>query len=283
MIAQHSRLFRWHVLRYLARHPLLAILNILTVALGVALYLAIQVANQSANHAFEATVDVVAGKAQLEVHAPAGNLPDRLFRRIAQEPGVTAATPIVRGFVTLPKYPGEYLDLLGINVFTNEPFRTFQLTDFRDQNFDLQKWLRDQRTIAVSEEFARQHRLHAGDVISVQINGTTKHLTIGFIMRTKGELSESNPHFAAMDIGWAQELLGRSGTLNSISLRLAKNTNPQQVATNLRKIVPAERLRCSPGAARRRSRENARRLSAQPRGDEPRLAPRRDVSHLQHD
>ncbi|MGH7937835.1 MAG: ABC transporter permease, partial [Bryobacteraceae bacterium] len=114
MIAQHSRLFRWHVLRYLARHPLLATLNVATVALGVALYLAIQVANQSANRAFEATVDVVAGRAQLEVHAPAGNLPDRLLPQIAEGPGVAAATPVVRGFVTLPKYPGEYLDLLGI-------------------------------------------------------------------------------------------------------------------------------------------------------------------------
>ena len=81
LIAQRFRLFRWHVLRYLAQHPLLATLNVATVALGVALYLAIQVANQSANRAFEASVDVVAGKAQLEVHAPAGNLPDRLLAR----------------------------------------------------------------------------------------------------------------------------------------------------------------------------------------------------------
>jgi putative ABC transport system permease protein len=240
LIAQHSRLFRWHVLRSLARHPLLAALNVATVALGVALYLAIQVANQSANHAFEATVDIVAGKAQLEVHAPGGNLPDRLLPEIVRAPGVAAATPIVRGFLTLPKYPGEYLDLLGIDIFTNEPFRTFQLTDFRDQRFNLQKWLREARTIAVSEEFARRRHLHAGDEISVQINGTTKRLTIGFIMRAKGELTNSDPHFAAMDIGWAQELLGRSGTLNSVSLRLTKGVGAQKVAAELRKIVPPD-------------------------------------------
>ena len=117
-----------------ARHPLLAILNVTTVALGVALYVAIQIANHSANRAFEASVDVVAGKAQLEVRAPAGNLRDDLFPIVAHHAGIAAATPIVRGFVTLPDFPGEYLDLLGIDILTNEPFRTFDLTDFKRSN-----------------------------------------------------------------------------------------------------------------------------------------------------
>lgn len=240
MIAQYSRLFRWQLLRYLAQHPLLAALNVATVALGVALYLAIQVANQSANQAFAASVELVAGKAQLEVRAPAENLPDDLFPKIARQPGIAAATPIVRGFVTLPQFPGEYLDLLGVDLFTNEPFRTFQLTDFRTEQFDLQEWLRGPRTIALSEGFARQHRLHAGDQITIQHNGKTVRLTIAFLMRQHpGDLAPDS-HFAAMDIGWAQELLGRSGTLNSISLRLTNSANTQKVADELRKVVPAD-------------------------------------------
>src|SRR5438477_12160754 len=70
--AQYLRIFRWHVLRYLRRHPLLGLLNVLSVALGVAVYLAMQIANQSANRAFAASVDLVAGKAELEITAPAG-------------------------------------------------------------------------------------------------------------------------------------------------------------------------------------------------------------------
>ncbi|HEY5035998.1 MAG TPA: FtsX-like permease family protein, partial [Chthoniobacterales bacterium] len=246
MIAQYSRLFRWQLLRYLAQHPLLATLNIATVALGVALYLAIQVANQSANHAFAASVDLVAGKAQLEVHAPAGNLPDNLFPKIARQPGIAAATPIVRGFVTLPRFPGEYLDLLGIDLFTNGPFRTFQLTDFRTEEFDLQRWLRGPRTIALSEDFALQHRLHAGDQITIQHDGKTIRLTIGFLLRKSRDDLAPDPHFAAMDIGWAQELLSRSGTLDSISLRLTKSADAQKVAAALRKIVPADAIVAAP-------------------------------------
>ena len=240
MIAQYSRLFRWHVLRYLAQHPLLAILNVATVALGVALYLAIQIANHSANRAFEASVDVVAGKAQLEVNASNGDLPDELLPKIVEQPGVAAASPIIRGFLSLPAFPGEYLDLLGIDILTNEPFRTFDLTDFQTGQFSLQQWLRGPRTIAVSEELAQRHHLRAGDEIEAQINGETKRLKIGFLLRTRGTSANANPHFAAMDIGWAQELLGRRATLDSVSLRLTNGSDPVKVAAELRKKLPSD-------------------------------------------
>ncbi|HEY1583595.1 MAG TPA: FtsX-like permease family protein, partial [Chthoniobacterales bacterium] len=246
MIAQYSRLFRWHVLRYLARHPLLAALNVLTVALGVALYLAIQIANHSANRAFEASVDLVAGKAQLEVRAPDGDLPDALLPTVARQEGVTAATPLVRGFVSLPQFPGEYLDLLGIDIFTNAPFRTFELTDFHAGKFDLQQWLRGPAVIAISEELAQEHHLRAGDEIAAQINGRTVRLSIGFLLRSQGREANANPHFAAMDIGWAQELLGRAGVLDSISLRLTNANDAAEIAAALRRKLPADVTVASP-------------------------------------
>ncbi len=229
------------MLRYLVQHPLLATLNVATVALGVALYLAIQIANHSANRAFAASIDVVAGKAQLEVRAPAGTLPDEIFPIVAQQTGVSAGTPIVRGIVTLPAFPGEYLDLLGIDILTNDAFRTFDLTDFQaEQQFDVQQWLRGPRTIAISEELAEAHQLKAGDEVDGQVNGQTIRLTIGFLLRTRGTSANANPHFAAIDIGWAQELLGRQGTLDSISLRLAEGSEAEKVAADLRQKLPPD-------------------------------------------
>ena len=101
------------------RHWLLAVLNILAVALGVAVFVAIQIANRGAARGFRAGIDIVAGKAQLEVRGP---LDDALFPAIAHTPGVQAATPILEELATLPDYPGEYLRVLGIDVFTNSSF-----------------------------------------------------------------------------------------------------------------------------------------------------------------
>ena len=243
MTSQYLRIFRWHVLRHLRRHRLLAALNILSVALGVAVYLATQIANHSANRAFAATVDVVAGKAELQITVPAGNLLETAFPMAAAATGISAATPLVRGFVTLPDFPGEYLEILGIDIFTNAAFRTFDPIDFDDGNFDIQRWLGGPGPIAITEEFAAKHNLRAGDKIRARVNAVDHELEVGFVLRSE-EIFDS--HFAAMDIGWAQELLGRRGELSAIQLRLTNPHDRERVVSELRPLFPKDAAVAAP-------------------------------------
>jgi putative ABC transport system permease protein len=235
--AQYLRIFRWHVLRYLRRHPLLGLLNILSVALGVSVYLATQIANQSANRAFAASVDLVAGKAELEITAPGGQLPDTVLPKVAAVPGIAAATPIVEGLVSLPEFRGDYLQVLGIDVFTNQPFQTFDPSNFNPGGFDVQRWLGHPNSIAVSEEFVRQHGLKEGDKLRVRAGGADRELEIGFLLRKDDTV---DPHFAAMDIGWAQELFGRRGELNLIQLKLSEPAKREATIAQLRAILPKD-------------------------------------------
>lgn len=232
------RFFHWQVLRYVAQHRALTLLNILSIACGVAVFLAIQLANRSASRAFAATIDLVAGKAQLEITAPANDLHDEVFPVVEKTSGISAATPLVRGLVTLPDFPGEYLDVVGIDVFTNTPFRTFQLTNFSARDFDLEAWLRDPNVIAVTEGFVHGHGLKRGDSIRAQLNGREHPLRVGFIMETN-EARELDEHFAAMDIGWAQEFFGMRGRLSSIQLQLDPASNRPDVIAQLRRALPA--------------------------------------------
>jgi putative ABC transport system permease protein len=236
---QYFRIFRWHVLRHLRRHPLLALLNVLSVALGVAVYLATQIANHSANRAFAATVDLVAGQAELEITAPAGHLPETVFPAVAAASGVSAATPVVRGLVTLPDFPGEYLQIIGIDVFTNEPFRTFDPTGFDAGGFDIQGWLGQPNSIALSEEFLTRHHLKAGDTIRARVNVADHDLRVGFVLRGKNA-PILDSHFAAMDIGWAQGLFSRCGELSAIQLRLIDPGEREKTLTQLRQVLPKD-------------------------------------------
>ncbi len=243
MTAPYLRIFRWHVLRHLRRHPLLAALNILSVALGVAVYLATQIANHSANRAFAATVDMVAGKAELQITAPAGNLSETILPVAATAAGISAATPLIHGFITLPDFPGEYLEVLGIDVFTNAPFRTFDPVDFGAGEFDLQRWLAGPGAIAVTEEFATRHKLKRGDKVRVRVNLADHDLEVGFILRSENTFDW---HFAAMDIGWAQELFGRRGALSAIQLRLTHPRDHGKVISGLRAILPKDAAVAAP-------------------------------------
>jgi len=176
------RFFHWQVLRYVAQHRALALLNVLSIACGVAVFLAIQIANRSASRAFAASIDLVAGKAQLEVSAPANDLRDDVFPAVQKTAGVSAATPLVRGFLSVPEFAGEYLDVLGIDVFTNTPFRTFELTNFAARDFDLETWLRGPSAIAVTKAFASRHALKLGDSLPVQVNGSERVLRVAFVI-----------------------------------------------------------------------------------------------------
>jgi putative ABC transport system permease protein len=230
-------LFRWHVLRHARRHWVLAALNIFAVGLGVAVYVAISIANGSAARSFEAGVDVVAGKAQLEVR---GALNDAIFPAIQHASGIRAATPVIEQLATLPAYPGEYLRVLGIDIFTNDPFRTFEIgSDGRA--FDLDRWLASPDGIAVSDEFAAAHHLKPGDKLSLMIDSRPRDFTILFLIPMRNAVAgASGVPIAAMDIGWAQEAFGMRGRLSSIQLLLDDPAQAEPVARQLSALVPPD-------------------------------------------
>lgn len=253
MTRQFPRLFFWHVVRHARRHKVLAALNVLSVALGVAVYLAIQVANGSANASFAASIDLVAGKANLEAREPGSGLDETLLPRLAAAPGVKAATPLIEGYVTLPDLgPGEYLQVLGVDVFTNAPFATFSLRGndaaTAAANFDIEAWLGGPDALAITDEFARQHGLKIGDRLRAQVNGRDATLTVRFILRLNDTAAgRGNSRVAAIDIGWAQELFGKQGRLSAVQLLLERPADAETIATELSKLVPADVSVAAPG------------------------------------
>ena len=251
MTRQFPRLFLWHVARHARRHKLLAGLNVFSVALGVAVYLAIQIANHSANQSFAASIDLVAGKANLEVRSPGGGFDERCLPKLRTAPEVKAATPLVEGYVTLPDYPGEYLQLLGIDIFTNLPFASFSVggeapADAGDLNFD--HWLGDSRAVAITDEFGREHHLKVGDPLRVQVNGRQENLSVRALIRLdQTAAGRGNSRVAAMDIGWAQELLGKQGQLSSVQILLRQPREAERAAAALRQWVPPDATISAPG------------------------------------
>ncbi|MBV9491225.1 MAG: ABC transporter permease, partial [Verrucomicrobia bacterium] len=228
------RLFYQHVVRYALRHKVLAAVNVLSVALGAAVFLAVQIVNQSATRAFEAGVDVVAGRAQLEAR---GRIPVQLWLALKKVPGCTAATPLAEGLVTLPDYEGEYLHLLGVDPFTNKPFQAFKVS-----NFDADSWFGDPSAVAITRKFAERHHLGPGDAIRVQVGEREVTLRVKFTI----EADDADSHFAVMDIGWAQEVLGQSDFLSAVLFRLDDPRHPEAAIAALRRLLPKDVVVRSP-------------------------------------
>ena len=233
------RLFYQHVIRYALQHKLLAAVNILSVALGAAVFLAVQIVNHSATRAFEAGIDVVAGRAHLEAR---GAIPVQLWPRLRNVPGCTAATPLVEGMLALPDYDREYLHLLGVDPLTNGPFQAFKLQRAPDKGFDADAWFGDPAAVAISRQFADRHHLRLGDPLRVQAGEREVTLRVSFYLET----GDADSRFAVMDIGWAQELLARPGHLTAVLFRLQTPQHPESVVATLRRLLPKDVVIRSP-------------------------------------
>ena len=229
--------------RHMRRHTLLAAMNVLSIALGVCVFLAIMIANRSADRSFRAGVELVAGKANLEVRGP---LDETLLPRIAAVPGVAAATPVVQGLLTLRDHPGEYLRVLGVDPFTNPPFETFRMLQADSAEVDVETWLREREAIAVTREMAAQLGLKPGDPLRVAVGGRSAELQARFILEPDDPAALADIRTASMDIAWAQELLGTVGKLDSVQVLLADGTDHAAAADAIRRIVPRDIVVAAP-------------------------------------
>jgi putative ABC transport system permease protein len=229
-----TRLFWRVILRQLPRHPMLALLGLLSIALGVAVVGAIHLANQSANNAFRQTVSLVAGEADLEIR---GRIPDQLLPQVASVPGIRSATPAVEWIGLAPGIPGGYVRILGIDPFSSGTLRPFTLSAPDGGPPDLEAWLREPDAVAVFPAFMESGV--AGDII-VQAPSGSKPLRVEFLLEPADSVDRGDPRLLAMDIAWAQEAGDLLGYLTSIQVELEQTANREEVAAALREILPGD-------------------------------------------
>jgi putative ABC transport system permease protein len=233
------RLFLTHSLRYFARHPALTALNVVGIALGVTVFLSIQIINHSALESFRASVDIVAGKADLEVIGDGLRFDERAYPIVNNHPDIAAATPTVEDVASLTDFPGEYLQILGIDIFSNGPLRTFELHDAANQKPDIAGFLRDPRVIALTRKLSERLRLKIGDPLRLETQTGTETFHIGYILDFGEDAPGADEHLAVMDIANAQENFRHVGKLSRISALLRPGADFDAVCADLRAKLPA--------------------------------------------
>jgi len=217
------------------RDPGATAAGILSIALGVSVFLAVTVANRSAVGSFRNAFGMVTGRADLEIR---GHIPEEILPRVLSIHGVKGATPLVEAVLTIPDYPGESLRLEGIDPFTAPGLLGFDPpTGEAGSSTDLSDWLAGNNLLAVSPAFLKQHGLHDGTEISVQGPGAPRKMKLITIAESQGIVAAN---VAATDIATAQEWVGSIGNLSAILLRLDPAVDRAGIAEQIRRIVPGD-------------------------------------------
>ena len=203
--------------RDLIRRPLQTGLVVLSLALGVAVVVAIDLANASAQLGFELSAQSVAGAATHRVVGGPAGLPEALYAELRVGRGLRAAAPIVEGFAALPELSQRPIRVLGIDLFAEGPFRT-DLDPLSAFQPGFAPFLTEPATAVITQQFADSYGLQPQDRLQVQAGDRLVTVNILGVLTGKTALGSSD--LLVMDIASAQELLGMIGRLSRIDLIL---------------------------------------------------------------
>jgi putative ABC transport system permease protein len=132
------------------------------------------------------------------------------------------------------------LRIVGVDIVTSEPFRTFELRS-ETTRIDAMRWMGTPGGVAITETFAARHKLRIDSPLTVVVNGREEQLTVLGIVAESDVPVDSR--MAVMDLGWIQELLKRPGRLSSLQIRVSEPDRAETVAANLAKTVPGYEVR----------------------------------------
>jgi putative ABC transport system permease protein len=225
-------------LRHLRQHPWQLALAVLGVALGVSVVVGIDVANGSAQRAFELSSDAVAGRATHRISNAGSTLPEEVYRRLRVELGLELVAPVVEAYVGLPGPGGEVLLLLGVDPLAEAPFRDFSRLG-PDTGIDLGGFLVRPGAALISTGTAANLGLEPGESFDVDVGGALRELELVGTLRAAGEQGSSAlADLVVVDIATAQEVLGLNGLLSRVDLVRPPGLADDEFENLLRPVLP---------------------------------------------
>ncbi|MEO6367360.1 MAG: FtsX-like permease family protein, partial [Steroidobacteraceae bacterium] len=224
-------------LAQLRMQPLRTAVTLLTLAIGIALFAAVQMINTVALNEFSQATRRLAGEADLIVRGQRSGFSEQFYVALAARREVRAASPVVELDVAIAGRR-ENLKVLGL-----DPFRAVSLQpalaghlagDFVG--------LFEANSIHLSQSAAQALGVKRGDTFRIVVGDAEHELKVRGILP-----AESYPdRLGIMDIASAQWTLGMLGRINRVDLQLVAGSDVNAVRASLARSLPAGALATSP-------------------------------------
>ncbi|MEE8177081.1 MAG: FtsX-like permease family protein, partial [Acidobacteriota bacterium] len=245
----YTALLRSLAWRRVHQEPIRMGLTVLGVALGVGVFLSIQLANGAAVLAFRNSLDAVSGKTQLQLTAGDVGIPEDLFLRVREWPGVKRAAPVIqqtawirkRGSKSRPwkrRTPsqGRAVLVLGMDLLGDADFRSYKLEEQVSLEERLER-LADPQGLFLTRGLADE--LGVGQGAEVELDAAHRLVfRVRGILENNGLGNAMEGRLVIMDIGVAQEAFGRLDRLDRIDLILERKADIGEVQAHLQEQMP---------------------------------------------
>ena len=265
-------LFRRFILRALARERLRTAITALGISLGVAVVIAIRLANASSLESFRAATESMAGETSIQITGAAGRFDEMLLAQLGWLSDYGKVSPVVAGFGMTDRQPGapvpsdagdpatssgsfaptgEFIQVLGIDALRDRPLRRFSLVRIRDDESqptprELLLLLADPDSILITEKFARAHELTLGSGFPLIIGDRRREFVVRGLLLDEGPARAVQGNFALMDIAAAQLALNRLGTVDRVDVKLKRGLSLEAAEDEIRRKLPPTLLLMRP-------------------------------------
>ncbi|HEX2980630.1 MAG TPA: FtsX-like permease family protein [Anaerolineaceae bacterium] len=212
----------WNVgWRFVLHRRWQSVLMVLGIALGVAVMVAIDLANASANRAFELSTETITGKATHQITGGPDRLDERIYTDLRLSGRVDLAAPVVAEYFSSPQLGDRPMQLLGIDPFSDAPFRAYLGDQSAVQVDPLVAFLTQPGGVLISRSLAERYGLSTGAQLTLEIGGRERSAFVAGLLDPQDSLSRrAMEGILLADIATAQELTDRVGRLDWIDLIL---------------------------------------------------------------
>jgi putative ABC transport system permease protein len=226
------RLLQRSSARFYWRHPWQLVLALAGISLGVAVYVGVDLATDSAERAFELSAALVRGQATHRLLPVGGELDEAVYRELVTTRGIPAAAPVVELDVGIAGRIGARYPLLGIDPLQEAAVRDFT-SYIPGRGTDFTRLIAEPKTVLLPSALADELGVAPGDSVSLTIRGREVSVHVLGTVAAASQDAEAEPPIVA-DIATAQELAGRTGTISRIDLKLT----PREAERLLRDVPP---------------------------------------------
>jgi len=148
--------------RYLRGHVWQSLLMVLGITLGVAVVVAVDLANVSAGLAFDVSVASVVGRATHQIVGGPQGVDESIYTELRRAGVVRAAAPVIAAYASSSEMDGRPLQLLGVDPFAEPPFRDYLGAGEAASIEALTAFLTEPRSVLISRDVAERYGLQPG-------------------------------------------------------------------------------------------------------------------------
>ncbi len=202
-------------LRYMLRHRWQGLLALTGIALGVAVVLAVDLANNGARAAFELSAKQLQGRATHRLLVPGATLPNQVYVSLQRQSGAPPMAPVVNGWVGIEGVPGRYR-LVGFDLFAEAPFRS-ELARVSHRAGFTADWLTQPGALVLGDARARALGVAAGDTLNIVYRGNPATLRV---LQVATSANAAADDLLLVDIATAKSVLDMQDRLSYVDLIL---------------------------------------------------------------